>query len=83
MRKLLVLAFIVLCGSVIAQDTTSVTIDYVSGDGIWAFLKLNAWPLGLFAFALIEAYIGGNAKLKSNSTIALVVDLIKKLFVKK
>lgn len=84
MKKFIVLFGILLVSiGLFAQDTTAVTINYVNGDGLIDFIKLNAWPIGLFVFALFETYIGGNEKFKSNSSIAAVVNFIKSLLKKK
>ena len=80
MRKLLLIGLVLVSSVMLnAQDTTSVTLNYVGGDGLLEFFKLNMWPILIAVFAVFEAYVGGNDNLKSNSTLSLVLNFIKSI----
>ena len=79
MRKLLLIGLVLVSSVILAQDTTSVTLNYVGGDGLLEFFKLNMWPILIAVFAVFEAYVGGNDNLKSNSTLSLVLNFIKSI----
>ena len=76
---IMMLAFVSL---VVGQDTTSVTIDYVSGQSIIEVFTSNWQAIALLIFAIIEFYLGKTTTIKSNSIIQLIIDLIKKLAAK-
>lgn len=84
MKKFIVLMiFAVLSMSGFAQDTTSVSISYIGGEGITDFVSSNWQALAILVFAIFEYYLGKSKLIESNSLIQLLFDVIKKLFSKK
>lgn len=84
MKKFIVLMILsVLSLSCFAQDTTSVSINYIGGEGITDFVSSNWQALAFLVFAIVEYYLGKSKLIESNSVIQLLFDVIKKLFSKK
>ena len=67
----------------IAQDTTTVAIDYVEGQPILDFLKANWMGFALLVYSVAEYWVGKTKLVQENSFIAVIFGMLGKWLKKK
>ena len=66
-----------------AQDTTSVVIDYIEGQPILEFLKANWMGFAILVYSVAEYWVGKTKVVEENSFISLIWGMVGKWLKKK
>jgi hypothetical protein len=84
MKRLYILfPLLLVVATVVAQDTTNVTLQHVSGESIGTFLLKNIWPILLVVYGFVSEWLSNTNKIKEGSIGALVLNFIGTLLGKK
>jgi hypothetical protein len=84
MKKLLTFFFLFLGIGLFAQvlnDSTAM-LNF-GGNDLMKILTENMWVIGFVAFAILEKWLGNTGKVKQNSVIDVILNLLKSIFKKK
>jgi hypothetical protein len=77
MKKILLFfALLMMPFLIMAQDTTNLVIQHVSGQGALAFLKSNLWTLILFVLFVVSEWMGESGKFPEGSIYRKLCNLI-------
>jgi hypothetical protein len=83
MKKIFIFMLLMVGFVAMAQDTTSVTIDYIAGMPILDFLKVNWFAFAAIAYAIGEYWIGKTKAFEENSFPALILGIVGRWLKKK